>query len=209
MVSLLGNSAGTTGQEFVQFDSTYALMPAFNDGVRRVAIDIGVFTIDTLTIADNTFQYTLNTDFMEVVSEGDATAKKYSAVRISANGKSLGGLKLTPLIEFQSSESGTSGQNISPNAMGFSVLGNKLWLYPAGTAGDKVYVSGPAEGIPVTHGADTTNIYDSDMWAVVYWGTSQLAKSAGEDALALEMQSKYIAHVLARTGRAPQLGGQQ
>lgn len=208
MLTYLGQPAGTAAQEYLQYDTLYDLMPAINDGIRRVASDIGVMAIDTITVAANTFRYALNTDFMEVAQEGDATAKKYSAIRVAQDGKTTNGLKLTPLIEFQAGIAGAGPQNVSPVATGFSVVGNNFWLFPAGIAGDKVYVFGPAEGTAITHSADTTNIYDSDMWAVVYWATSELAKSRGIDQLALDMQSKYIAHVLARTGRAPTLGGQ-
>ena len=204
-LTYLGQPSGTAGQEFAQYDSTYDMIPATNDALRRVATDIGVTAFDTVTIAANTFRYALNTNFME---NGTSTIP-LSAVRISANGKEISGLRNIPFSDFASSVSSSGPQNISPVVTGFAMTGQVIWLYPAGTVGDKVYITGPAHATPITHGADTTNIYDEDRVACVYWMVSQLARSRGYIDLANDYSQKYVHHVTVRTGKAPAIGGGQ
>lgn len=204
-LTYLGQPAGTAGQEYAQYDSTYDLIPALNDALRRVATDIGVTAFDTVTIAANTFRYALNTDFME---NGTSTIP-LTAVRVSQNAKEISGLRYMPFADFASGAAATGPQNLSPTVTGFAMTGQVLWLFPAGTVGDKVYLSGPAHATPITHSTDTTNIYDEDRVACVYWMVSQLARSRGYLELAADYSQKYVHHVTVRTGKTPALGGGQ
>lgn len=185
--------------DYSVYDTT-DLRLAINDGIRRVACDIGVVGYDTITIVGETYFYALNTNF---IPKGLA-AIPYNVFRVSADGDIISGLKEAKSDEFGISPTGTTIYGPSTEVVGYVISGTRIWIYPASPAGDKIYVEGPIYPGPL-YGASTVQtavntVPDVDRTAVVYWAVSQLARQKGNDALAADFLSKYINHVASRGG---------
>ena len=189
---------GATGT----YDTLHDLTPMINAGVRKVSIDIGVTAFDTVEIVDGQFFYTLNTNFIE----NGIPRIPFQVFLISSDGDEIQGLRPADAKEFGATPSGTSGTSSGTKAVGYGLTGNRFWLYPAGDAGDMVYIHGPAEGtiFEGTRGG-TTNIYESDRQAVVLWAAYLLARERptpnGLSADALKQD--YLDFVFKRTGVMP------
>jgi hypothetical protein len=203
-VSIIGYPANVTAT-WAAFDSLIDVMPAVNVGIRKVAVDIGVVAFDTITIVDGTFFYTLNSDFMD----NGTSRLPYQVYRISSEGGSIQGLREVDAKDFSTTQTGTTVGSPTTQAIGYGVRGNRFWLYPAGDAGDKVYIHGPADGIDLDTFSDTTNIYSEDREAVCVFAAYVLCHSRA-DVRAVQFLTEYADWVERRTGKRPGLaaGGQ-
>lgn len=204
---LLGQSP-YSASSFADYDSLKDVLPALNDGMRRVSIDIGVAAQQIVTVAANTFTYTLDTPFIQS-QDGFKTAVPFNATRLSSTGKTLTGMKQTPLAEFGTVTGGGGGSGApTSEAVGYSIVGRSLWIYPAGTVGDRIYVTGPREIVPFSSFTSLPTIYKSDRHAACWWAAKVLAQARGDYERATELQNRYIQHCIARTGKAPVLPSQ-
>jgi hypothetical protein len=182
--------------DFTQFDTTDEVRSAVNAGLRAVSVDIGIVGHDTVTIVANTFNYALQSNFMD---KGLAHLP-YKVFRITGDGTRIIGVSDLSSEQFSVSSAGT-GQGFGPEVAGYSISGTRFWICPAAPPGDKLYIEGPIN--PTPHDSSTqveSVVPECDRWAVVYYAVELLARSRGNIALADKMQEKYMAHVAARQG---------
>jgi hypothetical protein len=163
-----------------------------NAGGRQVVIDWPYDAVDTITIADNTFQYALNTNFMQ-----DSLAwRKYVIFGISRKGDRIYNVPIRRVEEF--------------NVVGFAsgmvagaqVKNRTLFIFPAAPAGDKLYIYGPGDWVPVTSAVSLlTAIPEDRLWGAVYWAAAKIAANRGDAEKVAENRAAYAQHVTARRGQ--------
>ena len=112
-----------------------------NAGGRQVVIDWPYMAEDTITIVANTFVYALNSNFMQ-----DSLAwKRYIIFGISRAGDKIYNVPLCPVGNFNITEGAPPGI-----VAGAQVVNRTLFIFPAAPAGDKLYVFGLGDWVPVT-----------------------------------------------------------
>lgn len=177
-------------------DSSGAIMAAVNSCIRKVASHIGIMEQDTITVVDKTFRYTLNANFIEDGIE----ARPFSALGISADGENVYGLLYRSPDVFSSYGWATDRPQI------FTVRHDQLWIAPTAADGDVIYVGGPAVGLTMADGGDTTNVLDQDRSAVCDCAAAMVGFGIGH-ASALSWWDQFLSHVRARGGTVPTLEG--
>lgn len=172
-------------------DTAMEMKDALNAGGRQVVIDWPYDAEDTVTIAVGTFRYTLNSNFMQ-----DSLAwRRYVIFGINRKGDRIYNVPLRPVAEFDVVPGGPG------SVAGAQIKNRTLFIFPAAPAGDKLYIYGPGDWIPVTGtGALLTAIPEDRLWGAVYWAAALLLDNRG-DARAQEYRTKYAQHVTARRGQ--------
>ena len=181
---------------FANIDTTDDMRMAVNAGLRAVATQIGVVGHDTVKIVANTFNYALQSNYME---KGLAILP-YKVFRITGDGTRIIGVPEIPSERFFVGQEVTIG----PGVAGYTISGDRLWICPAEAPGEKIYIEGPINATP--HDSSTqveTVIPEADRWAVVYYAVSILARArptAENIALADYYALLWDKHVAARAG---------
>lgn len=191
---------GYTDFETIDTGGTNEVVSVLNAALRALETDIPFSVIDTITIASNKFQYTLNANF---VRPADGELSEYKILRISTKmGTNIWGLTEVPLSSF-----GMVPYATAP-VIAFAVKGDQLLLNSDSPPGDKLYVYGPGTVTPVSHGGSVlTGVPETvDRWAAVHYAASVLARARERLAIADQEAAEYAKIVLSRTGRLPIAG---
>lgn len=179
-------------------DTTADVKYALNDGLRRVSEDMPFTVIDTVTIAANTFLYTLNTNFK---TDGHH-AMPYRILAMSGDGKSVFGVPIKDFVEFNVI---TAAVNPISAAR---VENQTLYIAPASPAGYKLYVHGPGDITPISHGGTSLSpVPKKDRIAAVYWAVARIASWRGDRPLYDAAMIAYNQHVAAHWRTTPVAGG--
>jgi len=182
--------------DYSQFDTTGEMFSAVMAGKRAVAMDIGIVGYDTITIVAGTYNYTLNSNFMD----RGLVKFPYRVTRITADGGKSYDVKPLP-DGYGVTAAGTSGEFTGPEISGWAISGNRLWISPANPDGDKLYVEGPADATGVVSAGFTmTDISEADRMAVVHFAVALLAASRNNFELANIHKTIYDSYVRARAG---------
>lgn len=162
-----------------------------NAGGRQVVIDWPYVAEDTITIATNTFVYTLNSNFMQ-----DSLAwRRYVIFGVSKQGDRIYNVPLKPVAQFDVVPGGPGGVS------GAQVINRTLFIFPAAPAGDKLYVYGAGDWVPVTSSASLlTAIPEDRIWGAIFFAAALLLDNRG-DSRAQEYKARYTQHVTARRGQ--------
>lgn len=191
-VSLVNRYLGAT-QSSIQYDTASVRM-ALNDGIYRVAHDIGIRGHDTLTLVKGTYDYSMDTIFIPGGTKAMPT-EVFIQVR---DGTKRHGLHRVGVPAYD----GEASSNNPVMASEFALDGKILTISPPVPDSAYIIIRGPINPTWFTNaGASTTNIYTGDAYAVVYWACCTLSQSRGNMGASASWFQKYMNHVASRGGQ--------
>lgn len=193
IASCLGLSFSDFGSSNTAVLDTSAELPnLLNAGGRQVVLDWPYVATDTITIATNTFVYSLNTNFTE------DSVGPYTIFGISKKGDRIYNVPIRSAGEFNV-QIGAPGL-----VFGARIIGRSLFIFPAAPAGDKLYVFGPGDWVPVTASTSLlTAAPENRLWGAVYWAAMKIAANRSDDVKVAENEEAYARHILARRAGGP------
>lgn len=168
---------------WTQIDSTTDALTALNSAIRSVAVDMGVVGHDTITVVANTYFYALVSTYMD--KELPHLPLQVFLKPVEGD---LKGLWRAKSRQFGEAPGVTAGWV-------YALAGDRIWIYPAGEDGDKVFIEGPLEGTTFSHGGSTTNISEEDKIAVIYRAVALLARGKERHLLADYYEGLYDKHL--------------
>lgn len=178
----MGYVTADLGGSSAPLDSSAEVREALNAGLRHIVKAIPFTVADTVTIASNTFLYSLNSNF----APDKQVSMPIEIIAVNSKGTATYGVPIKKSAEF----------GMVPFAPGLiagaAIQGQTLHIFPAAPAGDKLYVYGPGDITAITGaGSLLAPVPRRHRWAAVYWAIMLLSQSRGESGLYQEAQQAY------------------
>lgn len=177
------------------------VLDALNAGLRQVSNDLPFTVKDSIKILADTWMYTLNTNFKP---DGHEKLKDrgFTARHRSKNQAQVVGLRWVEAPDIITVA-------YAPGVpYGFNVKGTSFWLFYPSPQGDTIFVEGPGDPTPVSHGGSALSpVPKKDREAAVYWAIAILADARRDLNLAASYREKYNHHLREARGALPVSGG--